>query len=97
MAKFKNPWSHNNSPWYNQEKERWYGNQSQTSPKHQVVGRPKWIDVFEGYPKNMSGTDDLSTTEVFERVRGEEYDRKIFTNACATRVSFSVVEWKNAC
>ena len=24
MAKFKNPWSHKNSPWYNEEKERWF-------------------------------------------------------------------------
>ena len=30
MAKFKNPWSHKNSPWYNQEKDRWYNQHPQS-------------------------------------------------------------------
>lgn len=59
-----------------------------------TVKRPKWDDVYAGYPKNESGTDDRNTEEVFISILGEDVYNKhknIFTNACATRVSLGLL------
>ncbi|MEC5396004.1 T6SS effector amidase Tae4 family protein [Bergeyella sp. RCAD1439] len=59
------------------------------------VKRPKWTDVYRGYPKNKSGTDDLPAREVFLSIFEEEYykkNTKTFSNACATRVSLGLIE-----
>ena len=73
MAKFKNPWSHKNSPWYNQEKERWYGNasfsQQETINNRQKVDLlmgghdliPQIIKVFRKIYKTTLLTDDKIT------------------------------------
>lgn len=53
--------------------------------------RPKWSKVYAGYPKNAAGTDDLPAVAVFKSILGDNYDRKIFTNACATRVSLGLL------
>lgn len=56
-----------------------------------VANRPKWSDVYRGYPK--SGSDDMPATEVFESVlAAKDYDPSIFSNACATRVSLGLLE-----
>ncbi|WP_297976474.1 T6SS effector amidase Tae4 family protein [uncultured Capnocytophaga sp.] len=66
--------------------------------------RPKWIDVYRGYPKIEDGTDDLPGDEVFSKVFGDLYhkdDSSLHTkkgsiifmeNACATRVSLGLLE-----
>lgn len=67
------------------------------------INRPNWEDVYNGYPKNKDGTDDMETTEVFKLVFGDNYDTKtktfkdpytkdeiIMANACATRVSIAL-------
>lgn len=56
-----------------------------------VIRRPKWDDVYRGYPKNASGTDDLPAPDVFKEILGENYDTSIFNNACATRVSLGLI------
>ena len=45
MAKFKNPCSHKDSPWYNEEKERWYDNAS-FEVNDSVKERKKTWDSF---------------------------------------------------
>lgn len=56
-----------------------------------VANRPKWSDVYRGYPK--SGNDDLPAPDVFASVLTErDYDPAIFSNACATRVSLGLLE-----
>lgn len=56
-----------------------------------VANRPKWSDVYRGYPK--SGSDDLPATEVFPSILApEHYDKNTFSNACATRVSLGLLE-----
>lgn len=53
------------------------------------IKRPSWKDVYNGYPK--SGNDDRPATEVFPELLGKDYDKKIFGNACATRVSLGLI------
>lgn len=53
--------------------------------------RPSWDKVYEGYPKNEAGDDDLDADSVFKSILGDDYDRLIFTNACATRVSLGLL------
>ncbi|MGB4847910.1 MAG: T6SS effector amidase Tae4 family protein [Saprospiraceae bacterium] len=54
--------------------------------------RPNWVDVYRGYPKNNSETDDLPAELVFKEILGENYDKSTFTNACATRVSLGLLD-----
>lgn len=58
----------------------------------QKINKPKFQDVLDGYPLNRLRTDDMSTHEVFEMVFGKNYDRTLFTNACATRVCVGLNE-----
>ena len=56
-----------------------------------VANRPKWSDVYRGYPK--SGSDDMPATQVFESIlAAKDYDPAKFSNACATRVSLGLLE-----
>ena len=58
------------------------------------INRPKWIDVYKHYPKINAGTlneNDEPAVSVFKRIFGEDYDRRIFVNACATRVSIALL------
>lgn len=56
-----------------------------------VANRPKWSDVYRGYPK--SGSVDLPAPEIFSSILApEHYDTKKFSNACATRVSLGLLE-----
>jgi hypothetical protein len=56
-----------------------------------VANRPKWSDVYRGYPK--SGGDDLPAPSVFSSVlAARDYDPAIFSNACATRISLGLLE-----
>lgn len=55
------------------------------------IPRPKWDDVFEGYPKTADGQDDLPAEDVFTSVHGSNYDHTVFQNACATRVSLGLL------
>ncbi len=56
-----------------------------------ITSRPKWVKVYEGYPKNDAGTDNKSADLVFKSILGDNYDRGIFSNACATRVSLGLL------
>lgn len=56
-----------------------------------VKKRPAWKDVYEGYPKNAAGNDDLPAPDVFTSIFGPDYDSNVFTNACATRVSLGLI------
>lgn len=56
-----------------------------------TVKRPKWSDVYAGYPKNAMGTDDLPAPEVFRSIFGTDYDKNTFGNACATRLSLGLL------
>jgi hypothetical protein len=60
----------------------------------QLKNRPRWADVYRGYPKINNGQDDMLAPDVFKSILGENYDRTIFTNACATRVSLGLLEGK---
>lgn len=40
----------------------------------QKPNRPKWEDVYAGYPKNEDGTDDRNNVQVFIEVFGDKYD-----------------------
>jgi len=57
--------------------------------------RPRWEDVYNGYPKRdgilPEYDEELPTEEVFELIFGENYDKNMFTNACATRVSIALL------
>ena len=71
-----------------------------------AIPRPKWSEVYAGYPKNATGTNDLPATDVFTMVFGSAYEvatqelvldkgtskelRIPLTNACATRVSIAL-------
>jgi hypothetical protein len=57
----------------------------------QLKNRPAWKLVYKGYPKDVSGTDDKPTDQVFKEILGDKYDPKIFTNACATRLSLGLI------
>ncbi|OXA85892.1 T6SS effector amidase Tae4 family protein [Flavobacterium hercynium] len=59
-----------------------------------TTGRPSWKDVYEGYPKNATNTDDLPATTIFTDLLGSNYDKAIFGNACATRVSLGLLNGK---
>lgn len=59
--------------------------------KEITVARPSWSDVYNGYPKNDDNTDDLPATLVFPKILGDNYDKGIFGNACATRVSLGLI------
>lgn len=68
------------------------------APKDNVTsfvshGRPGWKEVYAGYPKVNEGTmheNDLPANDVFLSVLGEDYDRSVFSNACATRISIAL-------
>ncbi len=66
----------------------------------QQANRPKWKDVYAGYPKNADGTDDRNNVQVFIEVFGDKYDSENYVikgtttplyNACATRVSLGLL------
>lgn len=60
-----------------------------------AIKRPKWKDVYAGYPKNLAGDDDMDAPSVFRSVLGDKYyikHQSIFSNACATRVSLGLLE-----
>ena len=66
----------------------------------QKPNRPKWEDVYAGYPKNEDGTDDRNNVQVFIEVFGDKYDSAnnvikntniSLYNACATRVSLGLL------
>lgn len=86
---FENPWAAEKSIWYNEEQERWNSNQIITSMASQV--RPKWTLVYNGYPKNSTGTADRDADTVFKEILGDNYNTSTFTNACATRVSLGLL------
>ena len=86
---FKNPWDYRDSIWYNEERKKWDIPQNINAVTAQI--RPKWKLVFEGYPKNNAGTDDKDTDSVFKEILGDKYDKKMFSNACATRVSLGLL------
>jgi len=57
--------------------------------------RPSWDAVYEGYPLQFRGTDNVkeeTKENVFISVLGEKYDTKTFNNACATRVSIALIK-----
>jgi hypothetical protein len=56
-----------------------------------LIERPRWKDVFDGYPKTANGLDDLPSEDVFTSILGADYDTEIFNNACATRVSLGLL------
>lgn len=59
------------------------------------IKRPKWDDVYRGYPKNKSETDDLPAPDVFLSIFEKKYyeaNVSLFSNACATRVSLGLIE-----
>jgi len=61
------------------------------------LGRPRWEDVYAGYllERNETGKEkDISADTVFKTVLGENYDKAVFKNACATRVSFALIKAK---
>ena len=64
----------------------------QTAPI--TIPRPTWKLVYEGYPKNATNTDDLPATSIFPELLGDDYDKSIFGNACATRVSLGLLNGK---
>jgi hypothetical protein len=68
-----------------------------------TIKRPKWDDVFEGYPKIVTlkntndlldgkNTDDIPALEVFSSLFGKDYDQVLFGNACATRLSLGLIK-----
>lgn len=57
--------------------------------------RPKWSDVYDGYPKSASGLSDQPAREVFIYLLGEDYyekNKSIFTDACAARISIALLK-----
>jgi len=57
--------------------------------------RPSWDAVYEGYPLQFRGTDNVkeeTKENVFISVLGEKHDTKTFNNACATRVSIALIK-----
>jgi hypothetical protein len=57
--------------------------------------RPKWKDVYEGYPKTSNSLDDMPASDLFSILLGINYDSDIFSNACATRVSLGLINAGN--
>ncbi|MCW9718671.1 MULTISPECIES: T6SS effector amidase Tae4 family protein [unclassified Avibacterium] len=60
------------------------------------VRRPPWDKVYEGYPKredptSITNENDEYAELVFISIMGENYDRNIFINACATRLSLALL------
>ncbi len=57
--------------------------------------KPKWLDVFNGYPKTLDSSTnsyyDLPASDVFTSVLGSGYDSTKFDDACATRVSIALL------
>jgi hypothetical protein len=65
--------------------------------------RPRWIDVFNGYPKNnntiwedvasgrVNNIDDVPSEEIFSSIFGSIYNQTKFNNACATRISIALL------
>lgn len=62
----------------------------QTATQSITVRRPKWDDVYAGYPKTADGYD-LPAPDVFTSILGPNYNTAIFSNACATRVSLGLL------
>ena len=61
--------------------------------------RPRWDDVFKGYPwtfdEENNCLDDTRAEKVFKNVLGDDYNKKypgVFENACATRVSVGLLK-----
>lgn len=86
---FENLWGKENSPWFNEEREKWGILQNMNTGTTQI--RPKWELVYEDYPKNAAGTDDKDADIVFKEILGDNYDKNTFSNACATRVSLGLL------
>lgn len=60
-----------------------------------TIRRPKWSDVYKNYPKINGGTNnenDLPALFVFKSIFGDNYDKDIFSNACATRISIALLK-----
>lgn len=60
------------------------------------VKRPPWDKVYEGYPKrqdseSITNENDELAEVVFSSIFGNEYDKDMFVNACATRLSLSLL------
>lgn len=58
------------------------------------ISRPKWDDVYKHYPKTNAGTaseNDKPAVELFSELFGKDYDRSLFSNACATRLSIALI------
>lgn len=58
------------------------------------ISRPRWSDVYKYYPKIKEGTaseNDKPAVEVFSELFGEDYNKKLFSNACATRLSIALI------
>lgn len=99
---YKNPWGAGGKFWPPKwQDNKWVASadgarkeaeeQEESKKKTKLQTRPPWNKVFEGYPKNEAGNDDQNAVEVFTSILGENYDRDIFTNACATRVSLGLL------
>ena len=84
-----NPWAAKDSIWFKEETDSW--DILQNINIKTTKTRPKWKLVYEGYPKNDSGTDDKDADSVFKEILGEDYDKNTFSNACATRVSLGLL------
>jgi hypothetical protein len=56
--------------------------------------RPKWEDVRGGYPmaKKDGSEADMYMDDVFRYILGSNYDRKMFSNGGAARVSVGLIE-----
>jgi len=81
-----------NPSWDERQKEERVKQEENNSNKDATnLTRPKWSKVYTGYPKNASGTDDMAADAVFKSILGDNYDRRTFTNACATRVSLGLL------
>jgi len=90
MTKFNNLWNANYSTWFGRERDRWLFPNTINEIAENEQNRPSWNKVYEGYPKDGNG-DDLGTEDVFKSILGDDYNREIFTNACATRVSIGLL------
>ncbi|GIZ16594.1 type VI secretion system amidase effector protein Tae4 [Capnocytophaga catalasegens] len=63
-----------------------------------IIKRPKWEDVYNSYPKNEVGDDDISGPEFYKMIYGNRYDtetklldKKIsLYNGCAGKVSMAL-------
>ncbi len=84
MAKFKNPWSHKDSPWYNEEKDRWYNQHPQSDENNNQRRGVKnvsqagldFIARFEGFSPIVYKVDGKGNPTIgfgHELKEGESY------------------------